>query len=219
MSLLRTNFDGDTNIGLHGFATDKYCFVGNERYASKIKDTLKVKAYAHPLLDMDLVKILCTGNSSGVVVPGIIRDFDEDGLGKVRKRIEVLTLDTKYTGVGNLMLINDKGIILSPLLRNQKKKVEQFFGLKSEITTIAGMNIIGSLGFATNKGCLVHPKIREREKKMIEKALQVDADICTVNFGSPYPGSGIIANSHGYIVSQQSSGPELGRITDVLGFL
>ena len=59
----------------------------------------------------------------------------------------------------------------------------------------------------------------EREKRLIEKTLGVDADITTVNFGSPYPGAGIIANSNGFVVSEKTGGPELGRITDVLGFL
>lgn len=219
MSIQRLNFDGDPNIGLHGFATDKYCFIGNERYAAKIKDTLKVKAYSIPLLDMDLIKILCTGNSHGIVMPTLVRDFDEYSFGKAKKQLEVLAIETRYTGVGNLLLMNDNGIIISPLLKPAKAKIDKFFGLPSEVVTIAGMNLVGSLGFATNKGCLLHPKVREREKKIIEKILKVDADITTVNFGSPYPGSGIIANSNGCILSTESSGPEMGRITDVLGFI
>lgn len=109
--------------------------------------------------------------------------------------------------------------MISPLIKKHKKEIEKFFGVQCETSTIAGMNIVGNLGFATNKGCLLHPKAREKEKRVIEKTLDVDADICTVNFGSPYPGAGLIANSNGFVVSERTSGPELGRITDVLGFL
>lgn len=219
MGILRINFDGDPNLGLYGFATDKYCFLGADGYATKMKETLKVHVYSLHLLNMDLVKLFCAGNSSGVIIPKILEDFGEDNLEKIRRRIKALFIDTRYTCVGNLILINDRGAILSPLLKKHKREIEKFYGVECAITKIAGMNIVGSLGFTTNKGCLVHPKIREREKRIIEKTLQVDVDITTVNFGSPYPGAGLIANSNGFVVSERTSGPELGRITDVLGFL
>ncbi len=218
-NILRTNFDGDGNIGLYGFATDKYCFMGNARYAAKLKPVLKVKTVSFPIFNMDLIRLFCTGNSRGVVMSKIVSDFDEDAASQLRNKFDVLTLDTRATSVGNLMLINDKGIIISPMLRKHKAELTRFFGIKCEICTIAGMNIVGNLGFATNKGCLAHPKLKEVEKKVIEKTLGVDCDIETVNFGSPYPGAGLIGNSNGFAISESSSGPEMGQATDILGFL
>ena len=218
-SILRTSFDGDPNIGLYGFATDKYCIIGSERYAAKVKETLKVKTHPLTLLNMDLVRIFCTGNSHGIMLPVVLKNFDPGAVSDMREKFEVLVIDDRHSSVGNLVMLNDNGIILSPLLKKHKPKLEKFFGLPCEVTGIAGMNIVGNLGFATNKGCLLHPKVREKEKKIIEKTLGVDADITTVNFGSQYPGAGLIANSNGLVVSDISSGPELGRITDVLGFL
>lgn len=218
MHILRTNFSGDPNLGLYGFATDKYCLIGADAYEAKIKETLNVDAQKVHFLNMDLAKLFCIGNSSGVIIPKAIRYFDEEAVKDI-KGIRILTIDTPYTSLGNLVLLNDKGIVLSPLLRKHKKSMEKFFGLECQVSKIAGMSIVGSVGFATNKGCLLHPKVREKEKRIVEKILQVDADITTVNFGSPYPGAGLIANSNGMIVSQSTSGPELGRVTDVLGFL
>lgn len=216
---LRTNFDGDPNLGLYGFATDEYCVIGSERYAAKVSEVLKVRTYALSALSMDLVRIFCTGNSRGAVIPGILEEFDPHFTDKLRKHLRVLAIGSRYTSVGNLLLMNDNGIILSPLLKRHKRELEKIFGIKCEVSTIARLNIVGNLGFATNKGCLLHPKVRESEKRLIEKTLEVGADVCTVNFGSPYPGAGIIANSNGFVVSEATSGPELGRITDVLGFL
>lgn len=219
MRILRTNFDGDPNLGLYGFATDSYCFTGADRYADRLKETLNVPVYIVHFLNMDLAKIFCAGNSAGVVAPKVIHDFDREEAEKIAKHVKLLSIDTIYSSIGNLILMNDNGIVLSPFLKKHKKQIENFFGLRCEIGKIAGMNIVGSLGFATNKGCLLHPKVRESEKRLIEKTLGVDADITTVNFGSPYPGAGLIANSNGFTVSETTSGPELGRITDVLGFL
>ncbi len=219
MHFLRTNFDGDPNLGLYGFATDKYCFIGLERYSHKLKEALKAHVYAFPLFNMDLIRIFATGNASGIIIPKILEDFDPDAVEKMKGHFEVLAIGSRFTSVGNLVLMNDNGIILSPLLKKHKKEINKFFGIDCQVSTIANMNVVGNLGFATNKGCLTHPKLREKEKRLIERTLQVDADITTVNFGSPYPGAGIIANSKGFVVSEATSGPELGRITDVLGFL
>lgn len=219
MSILRTNFDGDPNLGLYGFATDKYCIIGREQYTDKLKGVLKVPVYSWNVFNMDVIRIFSTGNSTGIIVPHILKYYDHEAMGNITKHVEALVIKDNYSSLGNLVLLNDNGIVLSPLLKKHRSELEKFFGLKCEVTTIAGLNIVGNLGFATNKGCLLHPKVREKEKRLIEKTLGVDSDITTVNFGSPYPGAGLIANSNGLIVSEQSSGPELGRITDVLRFL
>lgn len=215
---LRMNFDGDPNLGLYGFATDAYCLIGKERkkIKSKIRDILKVPVHSCTMLDTELLGIFSAGNSNGIIIPDILEDYEIDAIKKI---IDVLILKSKYTALGNLILMNDKGIILSPLIKKEKDTIEKFFKLPCAISTIAGINIVGKLGIATNNGCLVHPKIREKEKKILEKILCVDVDIGTVSFGSPYPGSGLLANSYGFIVSETTSGPELGRINEVLGFL
>ena len=215
MSILRTKFDSDINLGLHGFATDKYCLIGNPRYAVKLHDALGVPVHPAIILEMDLIRIFCTGNSSGIVMSKVVHDFDGCDI----KHVDIHFIKTNFSSLGNLLLMNDHGIIVSPLIRRHARELERIFVLRAETTTLAGMNLVGSLGFATNKGCLAHPKLREREKKIIEKTLEVNVDITTVNFGSPYPGAGLIANSNGLVVSDVCSGPELGRITDVLGFL
>ena len=43
--------------------------------------------------------------------------------------------------------------------------------------------------------------------------------IGTVNHGSPVIGSGLIANSKGAIIGNQTTGIEMGRIEEALGFL
>ncbi len=49
--------------------------------------------------------------------------------------------------------------------------------------------------------------------------LGVPADIGTINYGGPLVGSGLLANAHGYVVGQETTGPELGRIEDALGYI
>lgn len=220
MHFAKMNFNGDPNLGLFSFATDSYC-IGptiprlKKKEYKKIKRILRVPIYNFSIVGTEFLGLFACGNSSGIIVPKIIK---EDELTKMEKIFDVLVLET-HLAIGNLVLMNDSGIIISPLLKNEKEKIEKFFGIPCVATTIANLNIVGSIGVATNKGCLVHPKIRKREMELIEKILQTPCDIGTVNFGSPFLGSGIIANSFGFIASESTTGFELGRISEALGFL
>ncbi len=131
----------------------------------------------------------------------------------------MLVLESDYTALGNLMLLNDKGAIISKFLRKEKKEIEEFFGIRCETGNIGSLNFVGSLGVATNKGCLLHPKAKKTEIEKIESVLGVKADIGTVNFGSPFPRSGLIVNTNGLVMSDQTSGPEMQRINEVFGFI
>jgi len=213
------NFNGDPNLGLYGFATDRFCLVGCD-LTNKIK-SLDVPIFTTTMLSTEFVGIFSAGNSSGVVVPDIIETHELNHLKTVLSKIgvSVLVLESRFTALGNLILMNDNGIILSELLKENKKEIEEFFGLDCTVSTLAGLDIVGSLGIATNNGCLLAPQSRKKEIKTVEKYLGVEADIGTVNFGSPFPKSGLIVNKNGYVVSPLSSGPELQRIEEVFGFI
>lgn len=215
MNFLKTNFEGDTNLGLYGFATDRYCLLGFNH--KRVKSVLHVPLYPCKLLNMDMVGLFVAGNSHGIVINDVINEYEEKNLGRFFDNI--LVLKTRYTALGNLMLMNDKGIVISPLIKKHRKEISEFFGIPCEAFTIAKQKIVGTLGIATNKGCLLHPKVRKNEKETIEKILNVPSDIGTVSYGSMHPGAGMLANSNGFVTSETTSGPELGRITEALGFL
>ena len=214
---LKTNFAGDPNIVLYGFATDKYCLLGiSGKEVKKVKDAVNVKVINALLMETPFLSLFSVGNSSGIIVPDMIEKHE---VKELKKNLEVHKLKTKYTCLGNLIVMNDHGIILAPVFRRKKAEIEKAFSLPVAVTKIGGSNVIGNLAITTNKGCLVTPKIKDKEKKIIEETLQVPVDIGTVSFGSFYVKSGVIANSHGFVVSNRSSGIEMGKINEALGFL
>jgi len=85
--------------------------------------------------------------------------------------------------------------------------------------TIAGLKTVGMAAVATNNGILVHPRVTSREMKHLEKVFDLPVEIGTVNFGSPLVGAALLANSKGYAVGALTSGPEIGRIDQGLGFI
>jgi len=214
------DFHGDPNIGLYGLATERFCLLGPEtESAKKLEEVLKVPVHNVHVLHLELIHILIAGNARVVVVPDILLERDLAALEHAlsRHRATVHVIDTEQA-LGNLVLMNENGIAIPPALRKHQRELEKIFGLPCKVTTIAGMTPLGTLGVATNKGCLVHPQVKDDEAKALESVLGVPLDIGTVNFGSPYPGSAVIANSNGFAAGTGTSGPEMGRIAEALGF-
>ncbi len=214
MNILRTNFYGDPNLGLYGFATDKYCLLGfRSKLTKRINKALKTPVHSCNVLNTYLLGIFLAGNSSGVILPNVLEDEE---INELKDITNTLILNSRYTALGNLILMNDRGIILSPLLRKERGRISKFFGVPCEVMTIGKSSIVGALALATNKGCLADTRIKDSEMEVLKKVLKVDVDIGTVNFGSPFVKAGLIGNSKGLVVSTMTSGYELGKITEAL---
>ena len=85
--------------------------------------------------------------------------------------------------------------------------------------TIAELVTVGMASVATNKGILLNPMATSREIEHIEDIFGLPVDIGTVNFGSKMVGSGVLANSKGYVTGFETTGYELGRIEESLDFI
>jgi len=222
--LFQTNFFGDHNLGLYGKACEKICILGKslEEKREKIEEVLKVKSVALTLSNTDLVGIFCALNENGIVLTRILTSFEKEKFLELKKLfgMNLLILKSKFTAVGNLILCNGKGALISKLFsKKEKKEIEDCLGVEAVFSTIAGIQTVGSCGIATDKGCLLHRDASEEEIKIVEEVLKVKADIGTANFGSPFVGSCIIANSEGALIGESTTGPEIARIQEALGFL
>lgn len=225
MKILQTNFFGDHNIGIYGKACDKFCVLSSlvkENLKKKIEELLKIKIFPVTIAKTDLVGIFCSLNSNGIVLPKIAAEKEVEILREIEKElgINVGIVESKFTAVGNLILCNDKGAVISKVFtRKDKRKIEDLLGVSSEYLNISGMRTLGSCGIATNQGCLVHRDSKEEEVKIIEEVLKVKVDVGTANFGSPFVGSCAIANSNGAVIGESTTGPELVRISEVLSLI
>ncbi|MGB9660329.1 MAG: translation initiation factor 6, partial [Nitrososphaerales archaeon] len=131
--------------------------------------------------------------------------------------LPVERLPTKYTSVGNLIVANDHGALVSEILPNQAVKIiADVLDAPVEIMSIASYYQIGSMAVATDSGVVVHPRASEAEVKKIHDFLKVDVEPSTVNNGVPYVASGIIANSRNAVVGSLTNGPELLILSRIL---
>lgn len=224
MQLIQTNFFGDHNLGLYGRCSDKICIIGNfvsKKTEERIAGVLDVKIIKSHFSGTDFAGIFAAVNSNGIILPNIIRKSEVEKLKPLFKSedLNFAVINSKFNCLGNLILCNDNGAIISKTFsKTDKKKIENILDVDAEYGTVTGMNIVGSAAVATNKGCLAHRDAEEKEIKKIEDVLKVSADIGTANFGSPFVGSCFFANSNGAVVGDSTTGPEVDRIYETLGF-
>lgn len=213
----KIDFRGDPNIGLYGFATDSYCVLGidpQKKILNQIKKTLQTDIKISTITGTQLIGLFASGNSNGIVLTKIIEDYE---LKKLKKffDINLEVIKPKETALGNLILCNDKGCLISKSLTEYKKKIADVLGCEVAVGNVAKLDIVGSAAIASNIGCLCHREASEDEMKKIEKLLKVKVDVGTVGYGSPFIKSGLIVNSKGVLYSEGTTGAELGRIGEV----
>ena len=221
MKVLQTDFFGDHNIGLYAKASNKFCLVGeliSQNYSQKISEVLGAEVVPARISKTEFIGIFSSLNSNGIVLPEITTESEILKLKSLGLNIGILK--SRHTATGNLILCNDRGAVVSILIgKKEKKMIENVLGVEANYSTISGIHLVGSCGVSTNKGCLIHRDASEEELKKIGEFLKVKADIGTVNFGSPFVCSGIIANSKGALAGQSTSGPEIARVMEALNLV
>lgn len=219
MKIAQLHFRGNPNIGLFALANDGFCltnvFISGKK-AELMERVLKVPVYRTSVLGTGLVGIFAGGNSRGVIISDRIH---ADEIKRMGKDLNVLTLNTKHTAMGNLILSNDKGCVISEKLENHRERIGRFLGVKTEVGTVGGMELVGSLAACNSKGCVAYKGIGEKEKKTLEKTLGVPVHQGSVNFGNQWISSGVLANSNGMLMGKQTSGPEMGILSEAFGFV
>ncbi len=217
----RANLNGNSNLGVAICSTEKIAIVPSnlgEAQANLIADTLGVTLIKTPISGSNLAGALAVGNSNGFLVSPYALDNEMEAIKELD--VEVERIPDKFTAVGNIILVNDYGAIINPLLSDETMEViSDVLDVEVERGNIANFKITGSVAVATNKGVLVHPSATEDELAFIEGILKIPADIGTVNRGIKLVGACTVANSKGVIVGLDTTGPELARIEEALGFL
>ena len=160
------------------------------------------------------------GNSNGFIVSGRALKDEIAILKAITDGSTVRKLPGLINAAGNVILANDTAALIHPnLIGRAERVIAETLNVDVRRGTIASLKTVGMAACATDRGVLVHPKITEGELSILEDAFGVPVNIGTVNYGSPLVGSGLLANSKGYVVGQESTGIELGRIDESLGFL
>ena len=219
--LKRDNITGNPNIGVYISVNDDVAIVPLNLPDEKqkiIKETLNVEIIKTSIAGSNLIGALSTGNSNGFLVSPYIEDYELEFLKS--KGLNIIKLKDKFTAVGNIIAINDTAAIVNPnLSKDSVKTIEDNLDVEVIKSSIGNLNIIGSLMNVTNKGFLLYRDSTPAEINFVEETFKVQGNIGTVGKGITLVGACSIANNTGVIVSENTTGPEMARLEESLGFL
>ena len=220
--VLRATFAGSNAIGVFARATDDFVLLRpdlDDEQVGAVAEELGVPAVPTTIGGASTVGALAAGNANGLLVSEQALDHEIDRLSE-ELPVPVEPLPGRINAAGNVVLANDAGAYVHPdLSRSAVRTIMEVLDVPVERADIAGVRTVGTAAVATNTGVLCHPKASAEELQALESHLDVHADIGTINYGGPLIGSGLVANGAGYVAGQDTTGPELGRIEDALGFV
>lgn len=204
---LFTRTNDNTLLLPFGFADTK---------TNKLKEYLDVEKIIHvSVAGTRLMGPMTVMNNNGILLPSTVSDEEIQILKQTGLNVE--RLKSKYTAIGNLISANDKGAIVSNLFKGEvDQDIKDTLGVPIQTMSIGGFVQVGSMVVTTNAGAIVHPIANDAEISRISEILQVEAEPATVNGGSPFLSSGIIANFSSVIVGNLTTGPELIMISRAL---
>ena len=220
--MLRAAFLGSSYVGVFARATDEYLLVRpdlDDDLVADVSDELDVDPVETTVGGSSTVGALAVGNENGLLVSNRVTDRERDRIAEATDAT-VVELPGKINAAGNVVLANDAGAYVHPdLSREAVQAVEDALDVPVDRGDLADVQTVGTAAVATNDGVLCHPKATDDQLDRLEDVLDVPADIGTVNYGAPLVGSGLVANEAGYVVGQETTGPELGRIDQALGYI
>ena len=206
-------------IGVFATCTDNIALVPPMTkldICARIEKSLDVRVVETLVNGSVVVGALSRGNSNGFLFSYGTNTRELQKLTGVK----VETLPDRLNAVGNIVLANDSASLVHPELSDRAiETISRTLNVAVYRGTIAGIKNVGMAGVVTNKGLLVHPRVTSSEREILEKIFELPVSIGTTNFGTQMLGSGILANSNGYLAGSETTGPELGRIEEALGFI
>jgi len=216
----RLKIAGSALLGVFACCTENTVLVPPETTSGAIRTMeryLGIAPVKVTVAGSSVIGSLVCGNSRGFVLTPHASD---ENIAMLSSYDKVARLPGKISAAGNVILANDSAAMVHPGLSDRAcESISRTLGVEVRRGTIGGLKTVGMTSAVTNRGVLAHPRLTETELADLEDLFGLPVDVGTVNFGSPLVGSGILANSRGYVAGDETMGPELGRIEDALGFM
>lgn len=217
MGIYRYDIYKSPNLGLYVRTNNNTIllpFGFAETKTSKLMEYLEVEnVISASIGGTRLIGAMSVINNNGILLSSVTSDEEVEIIRKACD-LTVERLSSKFTAVGNLILANDRGALVSPIFKGEvDKQIQEVLGVPVISSNIAGYYQIGSMVVATDAGAAVHPRATEDEIENISNILKVEIEPITVNGGMPFLSSGLLANSKSVVAGSLTSGPELIMIS------
>ncbi|MBN2156353.1 MAG: translation initiation factor IF-6 [Candidatus Lokiarchaeota archaeon] len=226
MGILKDKLFGSVDLGVYMAINNNFLFIPRNTPPEKIEafhkpfnnTTSDFSIVTTSINQSSLLGVYIATNSNGILVPSIISESELMEITEYSKTydVHIEILDSTDNALGNLILCNNYGCVISSELAENVKIIQEVLDVEVMILDYAQNKLPGSSGVTNNHGCCVHPLTSEKQAELIGEVLRVPVDVSTINMGNPYVRAGSIVNDFGGIFGYDSSGPELMRISNVL---
>ena len=216
MDIIKYGIYRGPNIGIFINVNDKFVFIPNgfaKTKAENLARYLQTDYLTTPVANTRLLGILMVLNNHGILLP---RTSSAEEISNLRKHtgLNVKILDTKHNALGNLISVNDKGGIVSPIIEKEyMKEIEDVLDIEVIQKKIAGYYQVGAVMKANNLGGVIHPETEEEDIKKFSNILGVNIEPSTINGGTPFISSGMLVNNNTIVVGSLTNGPEIMMLT------
>jgi len=200
-----------SNIGVFLKSNEEYLLVPRglaKTKIAKLSEYLSVEPIEISIGGSRLLGPLIAMNNNGIIVSKLA-DENEIRLLKETTGLPVERLQSRYTSAGNLISTNDKGAIVSMLLKDAENQIADVLNVHIEFLSIASFDHVGALMVSGNVGSAIHPQASDEEITKATKTLKVDVEPITINRGLPFIASGVILTKEKAVVGSLTTGPEL----------
>jgi len=216
LDIIKYDVYSGPNIGIFTSVNDKFVFIPNgfaKTKAENLARYLQTEYLMTPVANTRLLGILMVLNNHGILLP---KTSSPEEISNLRKctDLNVKILDTKHNALGNLICVNDKGGVISPIIEKEYiKEIEDTLDIEVIQKRIAGFHQVGAVMKANNLGGIIHPEADEEDIKNFSNIFGVNIEPATINGGIPFVSSGMLANSNAVVVGNLTNGPEIMMLT------
>jgi translation initiation factor 6 len=216
MDIIKYDIYSGPNIGIYTKVNDEFVFLPNgfaDTKAEKLSEYLEVTPLEISVANTRAIGILMVVNNHGILLPSTCSEGEFDHI-KKNTDLNVEILDVKNNALGNMMSVNDKGGVVSPLIpKEDLQKIQDVLDIEVMQFKIAGFQQVGAVMATSKKGTVVHPETDDEDMKTINNLLGGNIEAVTINGGIPFVSSGILANNNAVIVGSLTNGPEIMMLT------
>ncbi len=213
----RSRYAGNPNIGVYAAVNESLGFVAcdaDPEFIGDLEKALEIETFMTTVAGSYVIGSLVAMNSYGAVTSAFV---EAQELEILTEHLRVAVIEDRMSAAGNNILVNDFGAIVNPGLEDDAVAlIEEALGVEAVPSLIGGCDTVGSVCCATNIGCVCTPDASDEELQLIADVLRVDAKRASVNHGIKYLGAGLLANSKGALMGEDTTPIEMGRIEDGL---
>lgn len=217
----KTSYYGNSWIGLFVKSNGSHTIMpvdSMDKVGESAKESMGTETVKMLIGGSNLVGLYIAMNSNGAIVPNVTSDDEMQKLKALG--INIYRSREHHNAHGNNIALNDRGGIINPLVSpEERKRMGDALGIELVEASIAKYHTVGSCAIATNRGFLAHFGASEDEMELLESVFRAKGSKGSVNMGTGFVSLGVSANEKGYMVGEQTSAFEMGRIEEALGFI